>query len=136
MRPVVVFDTNVLFSAIGWGGKPRICLELARSGAIDGVTCEEVLDELRQTLLNKTSMSVSQAEEVVQYLRTFLRVVPISGVSVLEVSDLGDRKVLECAGAAQAAYLLTGDHKHLLPLGTYKGTVIVSPSEFLRIFFS
>lgn len=134
MRPVVVFDTNVLFSAIGWGGKPLLCLELARSGAIDGVTCEEVLDELKQALLNKTSMTASQVEEVLQYLRTFLRIVPPARTAVTEVSDPGDHKVLQCAMVARADYLLTGDRRHLIPLQSYGRTVILSPSEFLRIF--
>ncbi len=28
-RKVAVFDTNILFSAVGWKGKPFLCLELA-----------------------------------------------------------------------------------------------------------
>ena len=39
MRPVIVFDTNILFSAVGWKGKPFECVELARSGTVEGVTC-------------------------------------------------------------------------------------------------
>ena len=29
MQPVVVYDTNILFSATGWRGSPFRCLELA-----------------------------------------------------------------------------------------------------------
>jgi len=136
MRFIVVFDTNVLFSAIGWGGKPLACLDLARSGAIEGATCAEILDELRQILLNKTSLSVQQAEEILHYLRAFLRVVRIPDTFTDAVVDTGDQKVLECAFAARATHLITGDHKHLLPLQSYKGTMIVSPSEFLQIFLT
>jgi hypothetical protein len=32
MSPVVVFDTNILFSAIGWRGRQYECLEYARNG--------------------------------------------------------------------------------------------------------
>jgi hypothetical protein len=28
MRLVAVFDTNILFSAVGWKGKPYECLEI------------------------------------------------------------------------------------------------------------
>ena len=38
---------------------------------------------------------------------------------------------LECAALAKADLLVGGD-KDLLTLGTYKGTRIVTPSEYLR----
>ena len=44
MRLVAVFDTNILFSAAGWNGKPYECLEMARAGTVDGVTCRELLE--------------------------------------------------------------------------------------------
>jgi hypothetical protein len=30
MRKIAVFDTNILFSGVGWKSKPFLCLELAR----------------------------------------------------------------------------------------------------------
>jgi hypothetical protein len=33
----VVFDTNILFSAVGWSGNPYRCLELARTGVVKGI---------------------------------------------------------------------------------------------------
>lgn len=50
MSRVVVFDINILFSAIGWKGKPYECVELARAGAVNAVTCAELLDELSAKL--------------------------------------------------------------------------------------
>ena len=29
MRKIAVFDTNILFSGVGWKGKPFQCIELA-----------------------------------------------------------------------------------------------------------
>lgn len=46
--------------------------------------------------------------------------------------DPDDDRVLECAAAAQADYLLTGD-KHLLKLGSYRATRIVKAAEFLAL---
>jgi hypothetical protein len=45
MRFVAVFDTNILFSAVGWKGTPFECLEMARVGTVEGVTCREILEE-------------------------------------------------------------------------------------------
>jgi predicted nucleic acid-binding protein len=40
--------------------------------------------------------------------------------------------VLECALAAKADYIVSGDRRHLLPLKAFRGIPIVSPAEFLR----
>jgi predicted nucleic acid-binding protein len=57
VRKVAVFDTNILFSEVGWKGKPFQCLELARAGVVDGVTCRELLDELAEKLQSKLSFT-------------------------------------------------------------------------------
>ncbi len=49
-----------------------------------------------------------------------------------ETSDPGDEKVLECALAADAERIITGDKKHLLLLRDFRGIAIVSPADFLR----
>lgn len=51
VSPIVVFDTNTLFSGLGWRGSPYRCLELARNGRIESVTCREILLELGEKLL-------------------------------------------------------------------------------------
>ena len=48
------------------------------------------------------------------------------------VADPDDDKVLECAVVANATHIVSGDRKHLLPLGSYRGIRVVSPAEFLR----
>ena len=45
--------------------------------------------------------------------------------------DPGDDMFLECAALAKADLLIAGD-KDLLTLGEYKGTRIITPSEYLR----
>ena len=64
-------------------------------------------------------------------LLTVLRVVSITGELKKIVADPDDDKVLECAVVASATHIVTGDRKHLLPLGSYHGIRIVSPAEFL-----
>ena len=46
-------------------------------------------------------------------------------------ADPDDDKVLECALAGDATDLVTGDRKHLRPMGEYQGIRIVTPAEFL-----
>lgn len=131
MRAVAVFDTNVLFSGVGWKGKPYQCLELARIGTVEGVTCREILDELAEKLPTKLSFPPEQALETVADLLSFLRLASIHGQMKAVPSDPDDDKVLECAVVAGATHVVTGDRRHLLPLGSFQGIQIVSPAEFL-----
>jgi uncharacterized protein len=131
VRKVAVFDTNVLFSASGWKGKPFRCVELARSGVVEGVTCRELLDELAEKLQTKLGFNAQQVLDAVADLATFLRLVAITGNLKVIAADPDDDKVLECAMVAGATHIVTGDRRHLLPLGTYQGIAIVTAADFL-----
>jgi predicted nucleic acid-binding protein len=45
--------------------------------------------------------------------------------------DDDDNRILECALAADASFIVSGDH-HLLALRTYKSISIVTPRQFLE----
>jgi len=127
------FDTNILLSGIGWYGKPYSCFELARNGVIDGVTCRELMDELSEKLGTILKFSDEQIIDTIYDLVSFLKLVKISGELRAIDSDPADNKVLECAVVAGADYIVTGDRRHLLPLGEYRGIHICTASEFLEL---
>ncbi len=62
MPAIAVFDTNILFSGVGWKGNPYRCLELARAGMVEGVTCRELLDELAEKLQSETHGKLSRID--------------------------------------------------------------------------
>lgn len=70
-------------------------------------------------------------------IQTFLTLLSEEGTVVeltepLHVSpNEPDNDYIECAAAGEAAYLVTGDKVHLLPIGAYLGIRIVSPAAFL-----
>jgi len=133
VRFVVVFDTNVIFSATGWRGNPYRCLELARNGVVEGVTCIELLDELEEKLRAKLRLPEDHIVETLADLLGFLRLVTIANTLKVVAADPDDDKVLECALVADATHIVTGDRRHLLPLRSYKGIEIVSPAEFVAL---
>ena len=53
-------------------------------------------------------------------------------LTVVTAND-DDNRMLECALAARAEFLVTGDEHHLLPLGSYRDTKIVTPAQFLDL---
>ena len=53
-------------------------------------------------------------------------------VSPVLTRDLTDTKFLALAADSEADYLVTNDHRHLLPLRQFQTTRIVTPAAFLR----
>lgn len=129
----VVFDTNILFSAIGWRGNPSQCLEQARTGRIQGITCVEILDELSEKLAAKLELDDNQVEMAVGSLLGFLEVTTIAGLLQGPQTDRDDDKILECAVVGRATHIVTGDRKHLLPLRKFGDIEIVTAAELLDV---
>lgn len=133
MSRIAVFDTNIILSALGWAGKPHECVQMARTGVVDSVTCRELLEELADKLQSKLSFSHEQTLSTLVDLLAFQRVVTITGQIAAVPADPADNKVLECALIGGATHLITGDRRHLLPLGVFHGIHIVTAAEFLSI---
>jgi uncharacterized protein len=131
VRPIVVFDTNIFFSGVGWKGKPLECMELARAGTVVGITCREILEELADKLETKLSFPPEKSVATIADLMTFLQVVSIPGTLRAVPADPDDDKVLECAEVGGATHVVSGDRRHLLPLGNFKGIAIVTAADFL-----
>lgn len=131
MPAVVVFDTNILFSATGWRGHPFRCVELARAGQIRAVTCPEILGELAEKLAAKLSFSAEQTDETLADYLGFHALVDIPGVLNAVPRDPEDNAVLECAQAGQAQFIVTGD-QDLLALEGFQGVEILAAAEFER----
>jgi uncharacterized protein len=48
-------------------------------------------------------------------------------------ADPDDDKVLECATTVGATHIITGDRRHLLPLGAFQGVSIMTAVDFLAV---
>ena len=130
--PRVVFDTNILFSAVGWLGNPHHCVQAARQGQCLSLTCEAILAERAEKLQLKRGFDASKAAETTGEIRAFSKVVAIPGTLKVVAADPDDDAVLECAVIGQAQYLVSGD-RHLLALDNYQGIQIVKAADFLTM---
>ena len=134
MQPIAVYDTIILLSGIGWRGSPYRCLELAQQGRVEGLTCSEILDELGEKLTTKLNFSLSETTDVIADLLGCLRVVKITSALKAIPADSEDDKIIECAVVGEATHIVTGDRRHLLPLGSYQGVLIITAANFLAQF--
>jgi uncharacterized protein len=131
---LVVFDTNILLSALfSLQGSPFACLALAKQRVVQSVTCQEILDEFREKLENKFSYTPQSAQAAVDEIRQISQLVVITGTLKVVAADPDDDKVIECAVMGNATYIVSGDRRHLLPLGSYQNIAIVSANEFLTL---
>ena len=135
MRLVVVFDTNILISALlSVGSKPDLCINLARNGEIESVTCTEILSEFQQKLIQKFHYPVVDAQGVLDEIVGFSRIVVIANTLQVVKADPKDDMIVECGVVGKASHIVTGDKKHLLPMRRYQNIDIVTATDFLTMF--
>ena len=126
----VVADTNVLVSALQFGGKPRRLLDVAIDGQVDLAVSEAVIAETLRVLRDKFERASEWVAEADRQLRVITRLVqPTESIQAIEADPTDDR-ILECAVAAEAEVIVSGD-THLLSLGSFRGIPIQRVAEFL-----
>jgi uncharacterized protein len=129
-----VLDTNVVVAAAFWNGPPRRCLEAWARGEFVAFVSPRLLagyagivERLRPDYPDREpvpwAVALAEAGELV------FPSVRLAGIS----PDPDDDMVLECAVAAEVDCLVTGDKKHLLPLGEVRGVTIITPARFLAM---
>ena len=64
-------------------------------------------------------------------LLDFLHIVEITNQLKDVTADPDDDMIIECALVGNATHIITGDRRHLLPLESYEGILIVKPTDFL-----
>lgn len=128
----VVVDTNVIVSALGFGGRPLEALLQTFDDDRQLIASEETLSELER-VMDYEHLPFTRTERI-QYptlLRLEAEIVDPED-SITRVRDADDDKFLECAIEGDAEYLVSGD-EDLLDLQSYEGVDIVTPDEFVEI---
>ena len=132
----LVLDTNVVVAGFLWNGPPRRLIELAIDGQVELYSSPVLLDELAHTLgyskfaARIDSFGTSIAALVAHYTALVTLVAPAS-VPRIVANDADDDHVIAAAVAARAELIVTGDRKHLLPIGSHQGIAIVTAREVL-----
>jgi putative PIN family toxin of toxin-antitoxin system len=126
-------DTNVLVSAFIAGGPPSRVIQAAIDGRIRLVVADPVLDELARVLSVKLGFGRSQLQEIDNFLTDLAdeRIATPAHPPEAVTGDRDDDVVLACAIAARVEVLVSGDRRHLLPVGEHHGLRIVTPQALL-----
>lgn len=126
-----VFDSNVWISAFRFKGRPLELVLKAAEGEFELYTSQSIMDETARVLREKFNAQQSEIDQALKIMNTAARKVePAVKLNVVK-DDPKDDHIIECALAARADVIVTGDKKHLLKMGSYQGIRMISVDEFL-----
>jgi putative PIN family toxin of toxin-antitoxin system len=128
----LVIDTNILVSAaLKPDGLQRTVLLLATTKPATSYTSEAILTEYREVLARpELKIRRGLQQQLLQLIVSHSHFVKPS--RALQVTrDLDDNKFLECADAARADYLVTGNQRHFPRF--WKNTKVITSREFIGI---
>lgn len=129
----VVIDTNVVISALLFGGVPGGLIPLWKSGRIKPFVSKQIVDEYLRVLaypkfiLSEEEINYILYKEVLPYFE----VVEIKAGKIIIQEDPADDMFIRCALSGKAKVIISGD-SHLLSLKSYQKVKILTPSQVLK----
>ena len=126
----VVFDTNIYVSALAIpGGNAEDAYLEAVGGTFELFTSVAILTETARVLQTKFDWAEDKVREAVQDIgQTAIVLRPRPTLHILD--DEPDNRILDCAIAAQAEFIVSGD-RHLLALKHHADITMLSLADFL-----
>lgn len=133
----VVLDTNILISAVLYGGRLQFIFDLLERGAItpcfSSATWHEFVRVLGYSQFAKLFEHHGLMPEVVLARLEMRSVFVTDTASPFRIpDDQSDEAILACALSARARALVTGD-EHLLAMAGIAPIPIIKPAEFRKL---
>jgi uncharacterized protein len=128
----LVMDTNILVSAaLKPDGLQRTVLVLALTKPARLYVTEAILAEYRAVLARpEFKVRSGLRQQLLQFIKNHAQLVKPARALQL-AKDPDDNKFLECADAARADYLITGNQRHFPKF--WKQTKVITSREFISI---
>jgi putative PIN family toxin of toxin-antitoxin system len=129
----VVFDTNIFISAlVVRGSLGERAFLFAQQKRFELCTSVSILTETARKLRDKFNQA---DDDIIGALKLISRASTVykPSVRVDVLADAPDNRILECALAARADLIVTGD-RHLLKLKRCQGIPIIRLADLLRMF--
>ena len=127
---MIVLDTNVIVSALVFGGLPRLILDLAAKEIYQMFYSSPIQEEVKRVLHEKFGWDAGEITKRTNLLFAWAgKIHPQISLAIIK-DDPDDDRILECALAAEAKIIISGD-RHLLRLQSFQSIVICTPRQFL-----
>ena len=129
----IVLDVNIYISSFFWGGNPKAIIERIIFGADELFISKDILNEI-ECVVNRPKFHAEK--DMINYFLSSIEDIGniITPLDVIKNGsrDKKDNKYLECAIAANAEFVISGDI-HLLELKKFGKINIVSAKEYLDL---
>lgn len=127
----IVIDTNVVASAVFFGGVPKKLIQELFNGSFEAYVSEEIVQEYFETYeaLHRKYEEKGNPDFLKKIIEKSNIVVPRNEVHVCRDPD--DDKFISCALEGKCIYIVSGD-KDLLSLEKFDDIQIVKVSDFLH----
>lgn len=130
----LVLDSNVCISGLLWSGTPHRLIRAAEAGDLTLVTTPAIMEEVRDALArpkfaSRIAALNTSVGELMESLLSIVEVIQEPRTEPIITEDPDDDKVLACAVASRAQWIVSGD-VHLLAMKRYGGMPILTPKQF------
>ena len=125
----IVIDTNILVSAVFFGGFPGRIVKAVTEGKLDTFVSKLISEEYREIVEGFKEKNSGKFNDKLfeNFLKTAKSVKPRKKIQICRDPD--DDKFIECAVCAKALYIVSGD-KDLLVLERYGDVEIITAKDF------
>jgi len=133
----VVLDSNVHVSAvIKRESQPGRIIKAWRADSFELLISDLIMKEIddvlhRDKIYKKYHLTEDRIKRALEVLRLYAVRIPQKTTISMIKDDPSDNRVIECATDGNADYIVSGD-RHLLALKSFRNTIILQPSEFLK----
>lgn len=130
----IVVDTNIIISAIYFGGLPRALFELFERGDFEVVASHSIIEEYEEVIHRVQKKSKSRDPKEIAH---FIRVITEKSILIQPrhrkkySRDPDDDKFIHCAQSGKAIYIVSGD-SDLLDLEQVDDIEIITAREFVN----
>lgn len=130
----VVIDTNVVVSALFFGGKPRTLIELLINKELDAYITQDIIEEYRDTVAYlQNKYKEKQVFVPLAHIISSCKLIK-KETDIKVCRDPDDDKFISCAIDAKCLYIISGD-KDLLTIRQYEGIRIMTVAEFFQMLW-
>ena len=132
MKIRIVLDTNVLISALLFGGIPRKILELVLVEKLQLLCSSEILKETEGVLSRpKFKLKKAIVKSFVNEIADLSEIIePIKRFKVVK-EDPNDDMLFDCAHAGNADFIISGND-HVVKVNIFQTTKVFNPADFLK----
>ena len=132
MKPITVLDSNIYISSVFWSSAPYIIVKKAINQEFSAYISSHIIYEIRKVLARDFDLQKQEIDDIVDALQQFTSFVEPKEKIVEIREDPDDDKILECAVACKAKYIVSYNN-HLLKLKVFRGIKILTPKQFLDL---